>query len=557
MVADASELEGGVSSIDKTQLMEETSRLLKSLKGTMFTGCDMNTTLDDMSYLSEQCDYVLAAIGNPDIDPNVCTAYGVVGALEAALGGEANCEGKVLVVHGCGNVGATAAEEMAKRGATVYTVDVVTERADVPGCVNISGVDTPWWAFPCDIVVPCSKSGLFTAEICRTIDAKAIIGATNLPFASDEAYAAAEERGICYIPEGVSSAGAVIADSVEHFDKEGFAASQPTTMYEFVRSTVERKTATLLAHSLHAKPSPISPVRAISLSADATHAGRDGALQQVGMKHVGELFAEEGWLVRQRQQASGGLKQQQQRLGGARTFSSSSKSSNRSFSTAAIDVDLDVEEADLKHTPFGEDGAGYYSEATKGCYDVIANAKELVADAVTRVLSQRAASGAAAANEPFTIADFGTADAGTSMPLMRAVVSQVRAAEGDGTPIVVAYEDQTNNDWNSVFRRVHGVLPGADASYLQGPDAANVFAVAVGTSFYQPCFPAGTVDVSFSATAMHWLSSVPCALPDALHSACSTDPAASAAFEAQAAKDWLHIVSRRSWRSRMRTVLNE
>ena len=60
VVADASKLEGGVSSIDKNQLMEETSELLKSLDGTMFTGCDMNTTLDDMSCLADKvtCVYV-------------------------------------------------------------------------------------------------------------------------------------------------------------------------------------------------------------------------------------------------------------------------------------------------------------------------------------------------------------------------------------------------------------------------------------------------------------------------------------------------------------------
>ena len=67
----------------------------------------------------------------------------------------------------------------------------------------------------------------------------------------------------------------------------------------------------------------------------------------------------------------------------------------------------------------------------------------------------------------------------------------------------------------------------------------------MGTSFYKPCFPAGTVDVSFSATAMHWLSSVPCTNPDALHSACSEDSTALAAFEAQAAKDWEHIMKLR------------
>ena len=63
--------------------------------------------------------------------------------------------------------------------------------------------------------------------------------------------------------------------------------------------------------------------------------------------------------------------------------------------------------------PFGEDGSGYYSEATKGCYDVIANAKELVTHAVDRALAARAAAGTQ--GSLFTVADFGTADAGTSM----------------------------------------------------------------------------------------------------------------------------------------------
>lgn len=141
------------------------------------------------------------------------------------------------------------------------------------------------------------------------------------------------------------------------------------------------------------------------------------------------------------------------------------------------------------------------------------------------------------------IIDFGTADAGTSMPLMNAVVAQVRAAEGQATPIVIGYEDQTNNDWNSVFRRVHGLLPSPVKSYMQ--DETNVFALAAGTSFYQACFPAQSIDVSFSATAMHWLSSVPCVLPDALHSACSEDSSATVAFAAQAAKDWAHVLKLR------------
>ena len=38
VVVDASRLDGGVAAINKTQLMSETSCLLRDLEGTMFTG---------------------------------------------------------------------------------------------------------------------------------------------------------------------------------------------------------------------------------------------------------------------------------------------------------------------------------------------------------------------------------------------------------------------------------------------------------------------------------------------------------------------------------------
>lgn len=67
VVCNASKVAGGISSINKDELMDATSKLLKDLDGVMYTGCDMNTTLDDMSYLADKCDYVLAAIQNPEV----------------------------------------------------------------------------------------------------------------------------------------------------------------------------------------------------------------------------------------------------------------------------------------------------------------------------------------------------------------------------------------------------------------------------------------------------------------------------------------------------------
>jgi hypothetical protein len=98
---------------------------------------------------------------------------------------------------------------------------------------------------------------------------------------------------------------------------------------------------------------------------------------------------------------------------------------------------------------------------------------------------------------------------------------------------------------------VHKIIPQQQSflclsvfgSYLE--DFDNVFCMASGTTFYKQCFPAETVDLAFSATAMHWLTSSPCQLTDVLHSAMAEGPEA-AQYHAQAAKDWEHIMAHRA-----------
>ena len=90
-----------------------------------------------------------------------------MGSLEAAFGGQV--QGKTLIIHGCGNVGAVVAAEMVRQGATVYTVDMDPARAEIEGCINISegseNARADWWTIQCDAIVPCSKSGLFTTQV--------------------------------------------------------------------------------------------------------------------------------------------------------------------------------------------------------------------------------------------------------------------------------------------------------------------------------------------------------------------------------------------------------
>lgn len=69
----------------------------------------------------------------------------------------------------------------------------------------------------CDFLVPCANSLAITEEVALNFPAglKYCVGATNSPFASSEAKQTFDKRGIMHIPESISSAGAILADSVE------------------------------------------------------------------------------------------------------------------------------------------------------------------------------------------------------------------------------------------------------------------------------------------------------------------------------------------------------
>ena len=57
-----------------------------------------------------------------------------------------------------------------------------------------------------------------------------------------------------------------------------------------------------------------------------------------------------------------------------------------------------------------------------------------------------------------------------------------RVAAPPEPDIIVGYEDQAQNDWQSLFKLVQGHIEGGPETYYE-PDG-NVYAVAVGTSFY-------------------------------------------------------------------------
>jgi len=187
------------------------------------------------------------------------------------------------------------------------------------------------------------------------------------------------------------------------------------------------------------------------------------------------------------------------------------------------------------HLPYGADGSGYYSDNAPVCTNAIMASEPLVLDAIR--------SATVKPGSVFTIVDYGCADGGTSMPLMYACVKELRKIHGDNLPVHVVYEDQPVNDFKSLFLHLQGFIPGPKSFLLDFP---NVYVTACGTSFFSQCLPPRSVNLAFSACALHWLHEKPCDITGALHHPMITIPEEAEVFKKQAAKDWETILLARA-----------
>src|SRR4051794_10156796 len=149
-------------------------------------------------------------------------------------------------------------------------------------------------------------------------------------------------------------------------------------------------------------------------------------------------------------------------------------------------------------------GAGYYSSNTVGAKAVIDKVGDLVVDAIGRMPDIAEA-------RPFSIADFGAADGGTSLDLMRRMIDSIRARDPD-RQITITYTDLPHNDFAALFRLTQGLLGRQTGTPLA--DLPGLFIFGSGTSFYRQIVPDGSLSFGFSATAMHWLSARPCMIKD-------------------------------------------
>ena len=166
---------------------------------------------------------------------DVATGLGTVFCIEDVLRGyDEDLDGKRVVIQGTGNVGAVAARELEKRGATVIGLSDVTG-----GIVNEDGLeieDVLTWLSehrflrgfpagdpvgrnavletPCDVLVPAALEHQITEDNAARIDCRWVFEAANGP-TTPEADEMLAERGIEVIPDVLVNAGGV---TVSYFE---------------------------------------------------------------------------------------------------------------------------------------------------------------------------------------------------------------------------------------------------------------------------------------------------------------------------------------------------
>lgn len=215
----------------------------QTLEARVYTGCDINTTDADMAYLDNISPFVLAGIGSA-VDTNVATSAGAFAAVVRAVEHLKLPKDFKVLVQGAGKVGTQLAKSLVNIGATVYTYDVCAERADIPGCTNVSHMED-WASLDIDVFSPNAISGVITPDVAARVTCKAIVGAANIPFSNEEARHITNSRGIIFVPEYITSAGAIIVDSLE-WSYDDFDTCTPALAYDFVYNTVFDKVGVFL-----------------------------------------------------------------------------------------------------------------------------------------------------------------------------------------------------------------------------------------------------------------------------------------------------------------------
>ena len=176
--------------------------------------------------------------------------------------------------------------------------------------------------------------------------------------------------------------------------------------------------------------------------------------------------------------------------------------------------------------------SGYYSEKTIGAKIAIDATKKLMINAIREIPKIQI----------LRMADFGSADGGTSQEMWFNLIKNIRKAN-DFRQIEIIYTDLASNDFSTLFKNMQGMHGNPKISFQK--KFSNIFVHGCGTGFHQQLMSNNSLSLGFSATAMHYVSEKPCQINNHVHMV-GANISERLKFEKQALKDWESILLSRS-----------
>lgn len=195
--------------LDRPAAFAAMGRAIEGLEGAFRTAGDFGTTAADLAAMAAECRYV-----HTDT-PNLAKAVGrgVLRCAEACADAKGReLAGLRIAVQGAGDIGAAVVEAFTAAGADVRVADLDRARAQaIAARTGATVVDPARVLFEdVDLISPCAIGDVIGVHTVPELSAWAVCGGANNICVDDAAHRALHEAGILFVPDLVSSAGAVI-----------------------------------------------------------------------------------------------------------------------------------------------------------------------------------------------------------------------------------------------------------------------------------------------------------------------------------------------------------
>jgi len=206
---------GKVVVLDHPQMKREEAfyvlgKRIEELQGTFLTGADLGTTRSDLEQVAKATQYV----HSESETFSMAVAQGVLACMNAIakLRGKQSVKGLHIAIQGCGSIGAALGRMLKEHEVELTVCDVNHGKAEDIAFSLGAHFTTPAEIFEsdCDILAPCAIGGVLTGPRAHKLKAWGVCGAANNILAETRVGAILKDRGILYVPDIVSSSGAVI-----------------------------------------------------------------------------------------------------------------------------------------------------------------------------------------------------------------------------------------------------------------------------------------------------------------------------------------------------------